>query len=310
MRIAGARMNVQHTLNASVTCRGVGLHTGCPVNLTVHPAPPDTGIQFVRTDLEGRQRVKAGPETVTSTSFATTVSGRGFFISTVEHLMSALVGMGIDNATVEVDAEEVPIMDGSAAPFAHLFAGVGLKAQSKLRRYMMITKPIVIREADKHVALYPYDGFRVEYEIEFDHAFIGRQSYAIDLNPDAYLREIAPARTFGFLNELAMMKANGFAAGGSLDNAIVLGNFNVINKGGLRYPDEFVRHKILDAVGDLFMTGLPVLGRLVAFRSGHGLNNRLARHLMNEKGSWRIAEFPNESEQSFAAEVAVAAWAR
>jgi UDP-3-O-[3-hydroxymyristoyl] N-acetylglucosamine deacetylase len=276
----------------------------------VNPAPPDSGIQFVRTDLPGRQRVKAGPETVTSTSFATTVSGKGFFISTVEHLMSALVGMAIDNAIVEIDAEEVPIMDGSAAPFAHLFASAGLKRQSKLRRYMMITQPIAIHEADKHVALYPYDGFRVEYEIEFDHAYIGRQSLGLDLSPKSYLAEIASARTFGFLSELTMLKANGFASGGSLDNAIVLGNYNVINKGGLRYRDEFVRHKILDAVGDLFLTGLPILGRLEAFRSGHGLNNRLARKLMAETGSWRIAEFPSEKEQSFAAEVAVAAWAR
>ncbi len=303
-------MRFQHTLNTSFSCQDVGLHTGNLVTLTVNPAPPDTGIQFVRTDLPGRQKIKAGPETVSGTSFATTISGEEWYVSTVEHLMSALTGMGVDNAVVEIDAEEVPIMDGSARPFAYLISSVGRKKQSKLRRYIVVTKPTVVREAGRSVGLFPFDGFRVEYEIGFDHPMIGEQRFSMDLSPETYLEEVAAARTFGFYSEVDALKANGLASGGSLDNAIVLGNYSILNKGGLRFPDEFVRHKVLDAIGDLFMMGMPILGRLVAYRSGHGLNNRLARKLMKERNNWRVAEFPSEDEQSFAADVAVAAWAR
>ncbi|MCB1153403.1 UDP-3-O-acyl-N-acetylglucosamine deacetylase [bacterium] len=302
-------MQYQRTLRTSFACDGIGLHTGALVRLVVKPAPADSGIVFVRTDISGRNRVQAGPETVSGTSFATTISGPGFVISTVEHLMSALVGMGVDNAVIEIDGEEVPIIDGSAAPFAKLIADAGLRVQESPRRYMKITKSIVIREQGKMVALHPYDGFRIEYEIDFEHEAIGIQRYELDVTPERYFAEIASARTFGFLKDLDMLKANGLATGGSLDNAIVLGTEGVMNDEGLRYPDEFVRHKVLDAIGDLFLVGMPIMGRLVAYKSGHGLNNRLARTLIAEKGSrviTTLTETPAATREMFTEQVSAA----
>ncbi len=303
-------MYYQQTLNTDFSCSGIGLHTGKKVNLTVGPAPAGTGIQFVRTDLSGKNKVKVGPSTVSGTSFATTISGKDFYISTVEHLMSALVGMGVDNAVVKIDAEEMPIMDGSAAPFVTLISSVGVRRQSKPRLYMEITKPVMIREAGKSVALYPHDGFRVDYEIDFEHPAIKTQRLDIEITPESYQEEIASARTFGFLAEYNMLKANGFANGGGLENAVVLGDYSVLNKGGLRYPDEFVRHKILDSLGDLYLAGLPILGRFVAYKSGHGLNNRLARQLMAQSESWKIVERTPAVEREFVAGMPAAAWAR
>lgn len=303
-------MFYQQTLNADFSCSGIGLHSGKKVNLTVSPAPSGFGIQFVRTDLRGKNKVKVGPSTVSGTSFATTISGKDFYISTVEHLMSALVGMGVDNAIVKIDGEEVPIMDGSAAPFACLIASVGLRRQSKPRLYMEIVRPIMIREAGKSVALYPHDGFRVDCEIDFEHPAINTQRLEIEITPESYISDIAPARTFGFLSEISMLQANGLAAGGGLDNAVVLGDYSVLNKGGLRFPDEFVRHKILDSLGDLYLAGMPILGRFVAYKSGHGLNNRLARKLMTESESWRIVERAPQRAREFVAGMPAAAWAR
>ncbi|MBZ0274282.1 UDP-3-O-acyl-N-acetylglucosamine deacetylase [bacterium] len=283
-------MSYQHTIGKTVSVENVGLHTGRLIKLALKPAPANHGVRFVRTDLAGRPSVVAGPESVTGTSFATTISGRDFIVSTVEHLMSALVGLGIDNVIAEVSGEEIPILDGSSRAIVQLIQSAGLVEQPAPRRYLRITRPVALYEEGKSAVLKPHDGFAIDFEIEFDHPVIKKQRMELELTPETYVREIASARTFGFLSEIQTLKANGFAAGGSLDNAIVLGPGHVLNDGGLRYADEFVRHKILDAVGDLFLAGMPILGKLEAKKSGHGLNNRLARKLMNERSSWEIVE--------------------
>jgi UDP-3-O-[3-hydroxymyristoyl] N-acetylglucosamine deacetylase len=283
-------MYEQHTLTAPVSCRGIGLHTGADVSVTVKPAPADHGIVFVRTDKTGPRTVNADFKNVGGTSFATTLHGPNFFISTVEHLMSALAGMGVDNAVIEVDGDEMPIMDGSSKPFAYLLSSAGLKAQEKPRKYIQILQPIVVAEGDRFAGLYPSDNFKVSFSIEFDHPIIKTQRFDAEMTSELFSSEIAPARTFGFLNEINMLKANGFAAGGGLENAIVVGNYTVLNKGGLRYKDEFVRHKVLDAMGDLYLAGHPILGQLVCKKSGHGLNHKLVSRLYEEKRSWRYVE--------------------
>ena len=283
----------QQTLKAPISCKGIGLHTGHEVSLTVHPADVDHGIVFYRADKPGTASIRADFKNVGSTSFATTLNGGDFFISTVEHLMSALAGMGVDNALVEVKGNELPIMDGSSLPFAHLIASAGLTEQNKPRKYIQILRPVIVSEGDKIAGLYPASKFSVSYSIEFEHPMIKTQRYDADLTPEAYIKDIAWARTFGFLREINMMKANGLAAGGGLQNALVLGNYSVINKGGVRFPDEFVRHKILDAVGDVFLAGHRILGQLVCKKSGHALNHKLVSRMFEDRLAWRYVELDN-----------------
>jgi len=283
-------MEQQRTIAAAVTCSGIGLHSGSSVSVTIRPAPVDHGIVFVRTDLAGRQRIRAHASKVGGTNFATTLIGNGYIIGTIEHIMSALSGHGIDNALIEVDADEVPIMDGSASAFSYLLDSAGVVEQTAPRKYIQILKPITVAEGDKQAALLPADGFAVTYEICFPHPMIKTQRFNIVVTPESYRTELAKARTFGFLTDLNMMRDAGLANGGSLDNAIVVGNYTVLNKGGLRYPDEFVRHKVLDAIGDLYLAGYPILGRLRAVKSGHALNHKLVMRLLEEKQSWRIVE--------------------
>jgi UDP-3-O-[3-hydroxymyristoyl] N-acetylglucosamine deacetylase len=283
-------MEMQHTLAAPVTCSGVGLHSGTQVSVTVRPAPPDHGIVFVRTDLPGRQRLRAQATNVGGTNFATSLIGKGFVIGTVEHLMAALHGHGADNAVVEINGDELPIMDGSAAAFSYLIDNVGLKEQLASRRYLQVIRPISVSEGDKMVVLYPADRFAVTYEINYPHPLIKKQRFDIVVTPASFRSELAGARTFGFLSEVNLMRQNGLASGGGLENAIVIGNYSVLNAGGLRYPDEFVRHKALDAIGDLYLAGYPILGRMHAYKAGHALNHKLVTALLEDKKAWRLVD--------------------
>lgn len=291
-------MHTQHTINVPVSCKGIGLHTGGEVSLAIHPAPPDHGIVFQRSDFSEHKQLKAEFSNVGNTSFATTLASGEFYVSTIEHLMSALAGMGIDNALIEIDGDELPIMDGSSLAFATLIQSSGIADQKVPRRYIQILNPIVVSENDRTAGLYPSNHFKISYSIEFEHPMIKTQRFDVDsLSSDFFVAEIAGARTFGFLSDLSMLKENGFAAGGGLDNAIVVGNYTVLNKGGLRYPDEFVRHKVLDALGDLYLAGYPILGQLVCKKSGHGLNHKLLTRLFEETNSWRFVELEELSEK-------------
>ena len=283
-------MDRQRTIATAVTCSGIGLHSGAKVTLTIVPAPVDHGIVFARTDLPGRPQVRAHASKVGGTNFATTLIGDGYIVSTIEHLMATLNGYAIDNALIEIDGDETPIMDGSAAAFGYLIDSAGVVEQTALRRYLQILKPVVMVENDKRAALSPADGFAVTYEISFPHPMIQTQRFDILVTPESFRRELAQARTFGFLSDLNMMRDAGLVNGGSLENAIVVGNYSVLNKGGLRFPDEFVRHKALDALGDLYLAGYPILGRFHAQKSGHALNHKLVTRLLEEKDSWRIVE--------------------
>lgn len=258
--------------------------------MTIKPAPVDTGIVFVRIDKSGKRSIKADFKNVGSTSFATTLVGDGFYISTVEHLMSALAGMGVDNAVIEVDGDELPIMDGSSAPFTYLINSAGLNPQDTKRKYIQILRPVLVTEGDRTAGLYPSSNFSISYSIEFDHPIIQTQRFDSAISPDSFTDQISSARTFGFLSEINLLKANGLAAGGGLENAVIVGNYTVLNKGGLRYPDEFVRHKVLDAIGDLYLAGHRIIGQLVCKKSGHGLNHKLVTRLFEDSSAWRYIE--------------------
>ena len=301
----------QKTIRRSASIEGVGLHSGKTVRLTIHPAPAGRGIQFVRSDRPDAEPLPADVKHVVGTAFATTLGHDDFTVATVEHLMSALAGLGVDNATVELDADEVPILDGSAAPFAKLVREAGRRELAAARKYLVIDSPISVADGDKRATLYPSREFRVSYTIEFDHPVIRMQQFKLALQDGQYEREIAPARTFGFLHEVNMLKANGFAAGGSLDNAVVVGASSVLNSEGLRFPDEFVRHKVLDSIGDLYLLGMPILGHLVARKSGHDLNTRLSREVLLRPERWHVTELAKSGERAvepaFALETAVAA---
>jgi len=258
-------MYLQRTLKNEITCRSIGLHTGRKVGMTIAPAGVDEGITFIRRDLPGRPRIKAEVANVCDTTLATTIGLNGASVSTVEHLLSAFSGMGVDNATVEVDAHEVPIMDGSAQPFVNMLKDVGTQTQGKCKKLLVINRPISVADASGSAAFLPDREFKITYTIDFKHPIIGRQTCHIHLSDRAYEQEISAARTFGFLKDVEYLQAIGLALGGSLKNAIVLDDQRIINKGGLRVPDEFVRHKVLDAIGDLSMLGMPIIGHFVAY---------------------------------------------
>jgi UDP-3-O-[3-hydroxymyristoyl] N-acetylglucosamine deacetylase len=293
--------NVQRTLAAAVEATGIGLHSGKRVRMRLLPSPAGSGIVFVRTDLSPPVEIPISATAVSDTRMAS-VLGRGAArVSTVEHLMSACFGLGIDNLRIELDAEEVPIMDGSAASFAYLLQSAGLRALASPRQYLKIVKPVRVEDGQgagyKWAALAPYHGFKLDFSIEFDHPAVnatGKQA-VFDFTQHSYLSDIAKARTFGFVHEVEMLRNMGLARGGSLDNAIVMDEYKVLNSGGLRYQDEFVRHKMLDAVGDLYLTGLPILGAYTAFKSGHALNNLLLRAVMAD-GVADIVSYPNEAQ--------------
>ncbi len=256
--------------------------------MVIKPAGVDEGIMFVRRDLQGNNRIKADLHNVRDTTLATTLGLNGVTVSTVEHLMSAFSGMGVDNAVVEVDAPEIPIMDGSARPFVDLLKGVGTQMQGKSKKLLVIKEKVLVSEGESTAMLLPFPEFRITYNIEFSHPSIGIQSYHMKFSDVSYEEEICAARTFGFLKDVEYLQAKGLALGGSLKNAVVLDDHRIINKGGLRFPDEFVKHKILDAIGDLSLLGIPIIGHFVAFKSGHRLNNLLLKELMVRKECWTL----------------------
>ena len=284
----------QRTLNNPIHATGVGLHTGRKVYLTLSPAPVNTGILFRRDVGNQVVSIPATARNVVSTELATTIGDdEGNTISTIEHLMAAFAGLGIDNCIVDVSAREVPIMDGSAAPFIFLIQSAGVREQLAPKRFIKIKKPLYIEEDDKWVRFDPYDGFRVNFEINFKHPAIaeGSQQTAIDFSSTSFIREISRARTFGFMSDIEALRKRNLALGGCLDNAIVVDNYKVLNTDGLRYGDEFVRHKILDAIGDLFQLGCGVIGQFTGYKSGHGLNNLLVRELLNTADAWEEVTF-------------------
>ncbi|MEE8313129.1 MAG: UDP-3-O-acyl-N-acetylglucosamine deacetylase [Myxococcota bacterium] len=287
--------SVEHTLAARVQCTGIGLHSGKPVELVLRPAAAGTGILFLRTDLECPVRFPARAEWVVDTRLATTLGNRDARLATIEHLVSALYGMGVDNCTVECRGPELPIMDGSAAPFVYLIENAGLKPQRRMRRRLVITKPIEVREGDRWVRVTPSRDFKVSVSIDYAHPSIGRQSLpTLKLTPEVYARQVAPARTFGFLRDVQKLQAAGLALGGSLQNAIVLDDRKVLNGDGLRFADEFVRHKVLDLIGDLALLGLPLRGHVKAARSGHALHQALVAEIRANPSCWTV-EVPGSS---------------
>jgi len=288
----------QRTLKNVIRATGVGLHTGEKVYLTLRPAAVDTGIVFLRVDLDPVVEVAASPENVGDTRLSTTLERGDTKISTVEHLMSAFAGLGIDNAYVELSAPEVPIMDGSAGPFVFLLQSAGIAEQSKPKQFMRIKKPLLLEEGDKWVKFEPFDGFKVSFAIDFDHPVLqnSEQRASVDFSTTSFVKEVSRARTFGFMEDLETLRDAGLARGGSLDNAIVLDSFHILNEDGLRYDDEFVKHKVLDAIGDLYLLGHPLIGAFSAHKSGHELNNRLLRKLVEDQSAWELISFAEEDE--------------
>ncbi|MHB1528172.1 MAG: UDP-3-O-acyl-N-acetylglucosamine deacetylase [Acidiferrobacteraceae bacterium] len=292
----------QRTLKNVIRATGVGLHTGEKVYLTLRPAAADTGIIFRRTDLPKPVEVKACPENVTDTRLSTTLESNGVKIATVEHLMSAFAGLGIDNAYVDLTAPEVPIMDGSAGPFVFLVQSAGIQEQAAAKRFIRIKRKIELHDGDKWVRFEPLDGFKVSFEIDFDHPIFRNsiQAASIDFSTTSFVKEISRARTFGFMRHIEALRQDGLARGGGLDNAIVMDDFRILNEDGLRYDDEFVKHKILDAIGDLYLLGHPLIGAFSARKSGHELNNRLLRALIADSEAWELVSFDEEDHAAVA----------
>ncbi len=288
----------QCTLKNPVRATGIGIHTGQKVFITLNPAPVDTGIVFRRTDFDEPVCIKAAPENVGDTSMSTTLVKDGVRVSTVEHLLAAFAGLGIDNCYVDLSASEVPIMDGSAGPFVFLIQSAGIAEQAKARRYIRIRQTIEVTHEDKVARLEPYDGFKIAFGIEFDHpAFSPYTNFVeIDFSRTAFVREIARARTFGFMRDIEMLREKNLAMGGSMDNAIVLDDYRVLNPDGLRYEDEFVKHKILDAIGDIYQLGHPVIGAFYGHKSGHALNNQLVRALKAQPESYELVTFEHAEQ--------------
>jgi UDP-3-O-[3-hydroxymyristoyl] N-acetylglucosamine deacetylase len=275
----------QRTIKNTILCEGIGLHSGKAVKVQIKPAPVDSGVVFIRTDLGGCE-IKAVAANTAATSYATTLSRNGAVVKTVEHLLAAFAGLNIDNAFVELDAEEVPIMDGSAAPFIRLIADAGIQTQEKIQAVIKIIKPVFVRDGNKQIALWPADTPSISYFIDFNHPMLKEQSLQYLPSEESFLREVADARTFGFLSDVKALQANGLAKGASLDNAVALAEDSVLNKEGLRYKDEFVRHKILDLIGDFSLAGMPIIGHIVAHKSGHALNVQMVNKLLHSPQNW------------------------
>jgi len=283
----------QRTLKNTIRATGVGLHSGDKVYLTLHPAEPDTGICFRRTDLEQPFTIRAVPENVGETLLSTTLIKQNIKIATVEHLLSALAGLGIDNALIDVSSAEVPIMDGSAGPFVFLLQSAGVVEQDCPKKYIRIKKAIRVEDAGKWASFEPFEGFKVTFTIDFDHpAFPDHlKTSVMDFSSTTFVKEVSRARTFGFMKDIEFLRENNLALGGSLDNAIVVDDDKVLNEDGLRYADEFVKHKILDAIGDLYLLGHSLIGEFKGFKSGHALNNKLLLTLLKNKDAWEKVTF-------------------
>ena len=288
----------QRTLNKMVSTTGVGLHNGEKVILNLLPAAINTGITFKRIDIPGAPIIHAAPDAVHDTRMCSALEQDGVRISTVEHLMSALAGLGVDNILIEVSASEIPIMDGSSGPFIFLLQQAGIIEQEAAKKFIKILKIITVIEDDKWVKFEPYHGFKMDFTIDFAHPVFENSgnNVKIDFKDNTYIKDISRARTFGFMHEVEYLRANGLARGGSLDNAIVLDEYRILNRGGLRYQDEFAKHKVLDAIGDLYMLGHPLLGAFTAYKSGHALNNKLLRALLADETAWEFATFDHIEE--------------
>ena len=283
-------MDAQRTLKRSISCAGIGLHSGRKVSLSLKPAPAGTGIRFRRTDLGGVE-IPAKATHVGAVAYATQLREGEATVETVEHLLAALAASRIDNAVIDLNSREVPIMDGSSAPFIYLVQEAGIKTLAEPRKYLKIVRPVTVSKGDKQIALYPADEFKVSYTIGFDHPLLRHQSRVMTVTEHSFAEEIAPARTFTFLKEVEMLRQNGLALGGSLDNAIVIGDTGVLNS-SLRFDDEFVRHKILDLVGDLSLVGHPIVAHAVVHRGGHALHTAMASRLLAEPDAWQLVESP------------------
>ncbi len=292
----------QRTLKNVIRATGVGLHTGDKVYLTLRPAAPDTGIVFRRIDLPEPVEIRARPENVTDTRLSTTVESGGARVSTIEHLMSAFAGLGIDNAYVDLTAAEVPIMDGSAGPFVFLIQSAGIAEQAAPKRFIRIKRKVEVREGDKWARFEPFEGFKVTFQIDFNHPTFrnASQQAVVDFSTTSFVKEISRARTFGFMAEVEALRAAGLARGGGLDNAVVLDEYRILNDDGLRYEDEFVKHKVLDAIGDLYLLGRPLIGAFSAHKSGHALNNRLLQKLVAEQEAWELMTYEETEEAPIA----------
>ena len=283
-------MFLQRTIRSRVKVDGIGLHTGRETSLTFRPAPPDSGVHIVRTDLPGSPSIKVCAENVKATALATTLGGPEFSVSTVEHCLSSLAALRIDNLIIELTGPEIPIGDGSAFVFMKALLGSGIVDQDEPRKYIYVTQPIFFGDQDKHAYVLPYNGLRITFTIDFPHPKIGKQRMDIDVNETTFVREISRARTFGFMKDVELMRARGLALGGSLDNAIVLDQDSVLNPDGLRYADEFVRHKVLDALGDLVTLGRPLMGHVVLHKAGHDITTRFVRKIIESPSSFRLLE--------------------
>jgi len=288
----------QRTLKNLIRATGVGLHSGEKVYLTLKPAPANTGIVFVRTDLEPAVEINATAQAVGSTNFATVLFKDETSISTVEHLLSAMAGLGVDNAYVEVSASELPLMDGSASPFVFLLQSAGLEEQDAYKKFIRIKKPILVEDGDKTASLKPYNGFKLSFSINFDHPAIGEdvQSTSVEFSTTAFIKEICRARTFGFMKDIEFFKTNNLARGANMENAVVLDEYRVLNEEGLRYRDELVRHKVLDAIGDLYLLGHSLIGEYTAHKSGHALNNKLLHELLSQEDAWEYVVFDDKEQ--------------
>lgn len=288
----------QRTLQNVIRATGVGLHSGKKVHLALRPAPANTGIVFVRTDLEPVVHVPARAELVEDTRLCTALSWKGVKVATVEHLMSAFAGLGIDNAYVDVSAAEIPIMDGSASPFVFLIQSAGILEQDAAKKFIRIKERVAVTDGDKEAVFLPHQGFKVSFSIDFDHPVFEQQNQnaLIDFSTTSFVKEVSRARTFGFMRDLEFLRSNNLALGGSLDNAIVVDDYRIVNEGGLRYEDEFVKHKVLDAIGDLYQLGFSLIGEFQGVKSGHALNNQLCRELLARPQAYEIVTFEGEKD--------------
>jgi UDP-3-O-[3-hydroxymyristoyl] N-acetylglucosamine deacetylase len=288
----------QRTLRNAIRATGVGLHTGEKVYLHLRPAPVNTGIVFRRADLNPVVEIAATADNVGDTMLSTTLVKGDIRVSTIEHLMSALAGLGIDNCFIELSAPEVPIMDGSAAPFVFLIQSAGIEEQKAPKRFIRIKQPITVSDGDKEASFLPFAGFKMSFTIDFDHpVFRDSNSHAeVDFSRTSFIKEVSRARTFGFMHEFEYLRSKGLVRGGSLDNAVVVDEYRIVNEDGLRYPDEFVKHKMLDAIGDIYLLGHNLIGEYRAVKSGHGLNNIAVRTLLANQQAWELVTFPNSKE--------------
>lgn len=291
-------MRLQQTVASSASCKGVGLHTGKPVMLTIRPAPADTGVVFVNRNGHAGASLAASVDHLVATELCTAISGNGFQVKTIEHVLAALAGLNVDNAYVDIDASEAPVMDGSSAPFVRLIESAGVVSQNRLRSFLKITRPLEIVDGSRRIRIEPASTPRITYTIHYDHPLIQTQTYAYEHSSRAFASDIAGARTFGFLQEVEALWARGLGRGGNLENTVVLSQDGILNESGLRFTDEFVRHKVLDLIGDFSLLGLPFIGHLIAVRSGHALHTRLVKQILDHPECWVLLNADHSAIQA------------